>query len=334
MRRLGFLLALLGGCGGMVRPSTDVGDGSPAEDATRPDVQSGDGGGVTDSSLTSDANAWTDDGASEATIGDGAGEADAVLDASDGGVCDPGAASWSPASLPGLVLWLEASAVSPPSGSQISLWPDLSPAGNDAVQTVPAYQPTFEAAAVGGLPAMRFDGNLTFFTIADSASLQWGTGDYTLMVIGQFASSGVPDQFFYQKVTASAPWYGPSLFVNSDKPSLDTRATSQLAQYTLITSAHDGLGDAPHLFGGRRFGSSLEVRVDGASDGVTTVPSLDISAAGSYATMGQNGYSPQPGFQALDGTIAEVVAVGGPIASADLQTLECHLLLKYGVAHK
>jgi len=334
MRGFGLFLVLLGGCGGMVHASSDTGGGSPTEDAPGPDVQSEGSGGAMDSSVTSDADAWAEASASEAGTGDGSGEADTSFDASDGSVCDPGAVSWSPASLPGLVLWLEGSAVSPPSGSRVSLWPDLSPAGNDAVQTVPTYQPTFETAAIAGLPAMRFDGNLTFFTIADSPSLRWGTGDYTLVVVGQFASAGVPDQFFYQKVTASAPWYGPSLFVNSDKPSLDTRATSQLEEFTLVTSGHDGLGDAPHLFGGRRFGSSLEVRIDGASDGVTTVPPIDISAAGSYATMGQNGYSPQPGFQALDGTIAEVVAVGGPIASADLQSLECHLLAKYGVAHK
>jgi hypothetical protein len=60
----------------------------------------------------------------------------------------------------------------------------------------------------------------------------------------------------YQKVLDGPPFDGPALFVKSDKPAVDTRVTSQ---------------------------------------------------------------------------IAEVVAVKGSIADADLHSLECHLLAKYGI---
>jgi hypothetical protein len=119
--------------------------------------------------------------------------------------------------------------------------------------------------------------------------------------------------------------------VNSDKPTQNTTATSQVQEYVYATSKN-GLEGAPHLLTGRRFGSTLEIRVDGTSEAQTVITTpVDVSAPGWAGIIGQDGYNPTPGFQALQGDIAEMIAVQGTLADADLRKLECHLLLKYGL---
>jgi hypothetical protein len=255
------------------------------------------------------------------------------MTAADGG-CASTLLSWSPSVVPGLVVWLDAAkgaGVVP--GSPVSLWPDQSPAHNDASQSTSTEQPILEASAIGGLPAVRFDGNTTFLSIADSNSIEWGTGDFAVEVIARFSVTlGNVNQALFQKSTRDAPYDGPQLFVNAGLPSTDTTAMAALSSQVYVVSSHDGFNDAPHLFGVRRFGTTLEVRADGTSEGETSAaPPIDVSAPGMPAIIGQNGYVPNPGSEALQGDIAEVVAVRGTVSDSDLRSLECHLMLKYGL---
>ena len=63
-----------------------------------------------------------------------------------------------PASLPGLVLWLQADALTGlADGAPVATWPDRSGAGNSATQALASKQPAFRSGVVGGLPAVQFD---------------------------------------------------------------------------------------------------------------------------------------------------------------------------------
>lgn len=63
-----------------------------------------------------------------------------------------------PASLPGLVLWLQADALTGlADGAPVATWPDRSGAGNHATQAVASKQPTFRGVVVNGLPAVSYD---------------------------------------------------------------------------------------------------------------------------------------------------------------------------------
>jgi hypothetical protein len=72
----------------------------------------------------------------------------------------------------GLQIWLRADSGVKQNGATVSLWTDLSPAGNSAVQEKPAAQPTFVANAAAGRPALRFDG------IDDALVLPEGFADF------------------------------------------------------------------------------------------------------------------------------------------------------------
>ncbi len=88
-----------------------------------------------------------------------------------------------------------------------------------------------------------------------------------------------------------------------------------------------------HLLGGRRTGNTLEIRVDGQSSGTLTDGSVavDVSAAGANAAIGANGGNLSPEFQQLHGDVAEIVAVHGTLAPADLASLEQYLMTRYAI---
>jgi PKD repeat protein len=70
---------------------------------------------------------------------------------------DPGPFE-DPASLPGLVLWLQADALTGlAEGAPVVTWPDRSGAGNHAAQAVAGKRPLYRAGIVNGLPAVQFD---------------------------------------------------------------------------------------------------------------------------------------------------------------------------------
>ncbi|HET7693685.1 MAG TPA: S8 family serine peptidase [Gemmatimonadota bacterium] len=63
-----------------------------------------------------------------------------------------------PASLPGLVLWLQSNALTGlAEGAPVVTWPDRSGAGNHASQAVASKRPVYRGAVVNGLPAVQFD---------------------------------------------------------------------------------------------------------------------------------------------------------------------------------
>lgn len=63
-----------------------------------------------------------------------------------------------PASLPGLVLWLQADALTGlADGAPVTTWPDRSGAGNHATQGVASKQPTFRVGVANGLSGVLFD---------------------------------------------------------------------------------------------------------------------------------------------------------------------------------
>ncbi|HJR54448.1 MAG TPA: S8 family serine peptidase [Gemmatimonadota bacterium] len=70
---------------------------------------------------------------------------------------DPGPFE-DPASLPGLVLWLQADALSGlAEGAPVVTWPDRSGAGNHAAQAVAGKRPAYRNGMINGLPAVQFD---------------------------------------------------------------------------------------------------------------------------------------------------------------------------------
>lgn len=68
-----------------------------------------------------------------------------------------GSSAWSPASIPGLILWLDASRITGlNAGDAVTTWADLTGNGWDATQATASKKPTYQV--VSGLPVVQTDG--------------------------------------------------------------------------------------------------------------------------------------------------------------------------------
>jgi hypothetical protein len=252
---------------------------------------------------------------------DAPGGSDAAID---------GTQPFTPTQLTGLVLWLDANQGVVTSQSKVSTWMDRSGRNNNAGQSVAAIQPSLVTGVVNNLPAIRFAN--TALQITDSATLQWGTDDFAIFIVGSYKNASTGYGMFLSKQEAPYPYRGPSLWGNYTLPSMNTGIGLQLenttTQYAISTAGkNDGV---VRLYTGRRAGNTMEVRVNGAVQGMATATPNDVSAAGRAIFIGG-----APGTntvtQGLDGDIAEIVAVHGALTAAELTQLESYLKAKYAL---
>jgi hypothetical protein len=70
-----------------------------------------------------------------------------------------GAAAWTPASIAGLKVWLDASQITGLNdGDAVATWSDLSGLANDVTQATASQKPTYKTAILNGRAVVRFDG--------------------------------------------------------------------------------------------------------------------------------------------------------------------------------
>jgi hypothetical protein len=325
--------ALGGGCGG--GDSTIIGnapDSGGGNDGSLLAETGGDDGGL--DSATNPDSPSSDDGSPNDSS-----------QANDGGDADAG---FNVGSVPNLVLWLDAAKGVTLTQGKVSLWADQTVNHNDASQSASARQPSVTAQAINGLPGIHFDaggdagivvgGQL--LTIADSASLEWGTGDFLIEAVLRYDNTPSLDPVtsygvIYNKEPpppGSASGGGPALFANSPIGPSQSGSTAFVAAVdpsdavlSAATGNNDGKG---HLVASARNGTTLEIRVGGASSGTKTIPTVNVDATNTPVRIGADG---DANLARLDGDIAEIIAVKGTVAASDLNGIEAYLKSKYGL---
>lgn len=80
--------------------------------------------------------------------------------------------SFTPATIPGLLLWLEADMGITLNGSTVSAWADQSGQGNHATQATGGIQPEFIASAINSKPVVRFASTKSLSITGSGASLK------------------------------------------------------------------------------------------------------------------------------------------------------------------
>jgi hypothetical protein len=258
-----------------------------------------------------------------------------------GFVCQ-GTCKWTPRALGGrLALWLDASLGVTLAGSKVSGWSDQSGQGNHAAQVTDARRPTVEPNAISGRPGIKFnplDTDNQFLTVADASSLQFGTGEFTILIVAKASKNDEDYSNFLNKQEAFAPYPGPSLWLNlpnepPSDPAHDGKLMFQVAFNATGEAATIGHGfdsGAPFILTGRRIGlNTIRVRVNGVeADGTLGAdnPSRDVSAPGRPLTIGANGNMDAQNVRA---SIGEIIAIKGSVSASDLAGLESYLEAKY-----
>jgi hypothetical protein len=239
--------------------------------------------------------------------------------------------AWSPSDLgTSLVVWLDANkGITADTFDIISAWADQSSAHNDA-SPVPALAPKRVMNAVNGLPAIQFEGQFgTSLQIADSATLQWGTGDFAVFEVISYTNPASGDNstgygLLWGKLDNGGN--GLALFGN-DGAAGNGAIRAQLQQGVYASSPGTSYNDGRwHYVAAIRTAPALYVRADGSSASWGNAPQ-DIGNVGSNVLIGA-----RPSMtQMLKGEIAEIVAVKGTLASGDLTKMEAYLKGKYGL---
>ena len=265
-------------------------------------------------------------------------------------------APFNPANVNGLVLWLEADVASsitlatPDAGPQkVTKWADQTVHKNDANGLLQFFgrNPSVKASAINKLPAVHFDqgiqnqtsGQMLFINDNTDLSLQWGTGDFFVAIVGDFdnnTSNGtnLGVGCFFTKATFpngfQSPPVGLYLYGNVPGSSINPSvgmifSTSNTANDFVTTTNAYNNGNA-HLFAIRRRGAKLDLLVDGTSVASSTSNSVDVTAAKTQIRIGADG---DANLFRLDGDIGEILAVKGALSQSDEQGLGAYLKAKW-----
>lgn len=181
--------------------------------------------------------------------------------------------------LPGLVLWSEAKRIEGLAiGDAIGTWADLSGLGKDHTQTTAAAKPTLQV--VNGRYVVRTEGTDDFLTRADDADFDFGTGDFTIIVV---LSTSDTDAMVFQKGDTG----GWAYYIGgaTNQPQFGVGGANNISG----TALNDGTAT---LMVGGRIGTGCEFWRNGISQGTFvaagTVSSASASAIGANTAGGSN----------------------------------------------
>ena len=324
-----FLFAFLAACGGTDSTLFDAGDN--------------------DTGTGNDASPGNDSGP-DGTTSDGA-----ITDGTpfDMILFDTGT-PFDPAKVNGLVLWLEADvgASIVQQNGRITQWKDQTSHHNDANgstnSSTQGRNPTLKSGQINSLDAVHFNkgqpnGPANMLSVADNAdkSLQWGTGDFYVAIVGEFDnnpndSNGAQFQtgnFFSKNISPSFNSYTGVAFYgnlptpqNTVIPGLLYMTSNQLNDFAYTATAYNT--NKPHVFGIRRQGNTIDLYVDGTSvNSATATQNVDVSNANIPIRIGADG---DANLLRLDGDIGEVYAVEGALAQGDQGSIHAYLKKKWG----
>lgn len=257
----------------------------------------------------------------------------------------PDSATFSPSSLTGLVLWLDASkGVTSDGSNKVTAWSDQSGKGNHAAYVASdasvAGPPLLIANGVNGHPAIQFGNpggtpSTTRLQIADSASLRLGTGDFYITAVAMWTNGdpGTPNSnvwgLFYHK--ADHPTYSGGLHFFGSFPdpipdgTLGGGVSAGVSAATATKKLNNGTWRQIAFV---RSGGTLTVRVNGTPDGTPTASATancDATNLPAYIGALYND------FHVLQGKIAEMILVSGPLPANDVTKVESYLKAKYAL---
>ncbi len=291
-----------GDAGGESGASSGVGvDGSSG--GANPDGSSGSSTSSSSGSSSGSSGSSSSSGSSTSSSGSGAGEA----------------GPWSPAMLPGLVVWLDDTkgvVQSTTVSGAVARWLDQSGTGNDATpvntQGAAGFNFTIDPAVVNGHDAIVCPGNGTYLQISDGSTVEFGTGDFGIVAVAKFAAP----EYVWEKVDPNGGGPGLALGFQSGNYQL----SSEPGANVVLAAAHL---DAFHIVAGR--GAQFYLAADGlTATGPASTSDLSYPN-GHVALCFQSGASPTGATNEL----AELIVVKGTLSDADLARTVAYLGVKF-----
>lgn len=225
--------------------------------------------------------------------------------------------NWTPKSIPGLALWLDAADSSTISiGTGVSQWSDKSGNGINAVQAVANNQPAYQLSVFNGRNAVYFDG--TNDEMAASANAVLNVTEMTMAVVFRRDSDGMSGV-----VTKSSVGINPNGFglYTRTGPATWFQGDDGEAAFCTISGAYTNLSLA--VIRGTANTQNLRLNGSESSDGAVT----SSYAANLPLRLGVR----RAGTEFFVGHICEVLFWPSVISAASELTLRNWLRAKWGI---
>lgn len=246
----------------------------------------------------------------------GGGEGDASTDAgTPTTLCHNGACfALSESVRTNLVLLLWPSNL-PELDAPVSVWADQSGRGNNALALYPSAPPHVIAGGVRLDPNQLGSG----FIVGDSASMDFGSEDFAVIVVAGLTSSANPVSFFRQ--SDGARMNARQISLDWVLSSASTGRPQGTVNDTRVMTGMDLSVPAVRAYTLRRTTDHLEVSVNEVIVASSDLPVPGASTTSSAeAFIGVGGYFGSP----VD-SVQAVIAVRGPISSTELNQLQAFL---------
>lgn len=221
--------------------------------------------------------------------------------------------SFSPASIPGLKLWLDASQiVGLNDGDAVSTWSDASGNGFDATQSVGVVKPVYKTGIRNGKPVVRFD----------------GVDDYLLNA--SFAVNQPSTWFVVVTTTGGSPSF--RFIVDAHDPGTAREALI----YTVATTKWSTYANVFLDESGTTAGStwkSVQAVFNGASSSIVVGGTTTAGNPGSSNLSGGYNIGTIAGTPAyfFGGDIAEMGCYDSVLSAGNLAALQTYLNAKYAL---
>lgn len=226
-----------------------------------------------------------------------------------------------------MVAWLKASGITNiGNGAGVTVWPDSTGNGFNAVQAIPGNQPTFASSAINGGPAVRFNS-------ANSSYLWLGRpvqDDFTIICLFQSTQGLNSGTLYYRgagllsgEVGNVVNDFGTCLFANGS-----ICAGTGNPDVGVVSGAGYNSG-TPHVMTFKRIRSSglVALYVDGNAVGTTGGGTQSLTAPGKLTLGAQQVLN-----NFFTGDIAEVQIYNAALSDTDRLGYERALKCKYGLA--
>lgn len=224
----------------------------------------------------------------------------------------PETAEFTPTQLAGCRLWLVAEAIAGPSdGDPVARWPDGSSDGHDVAQEEERKRPTYRMDAIGGRPAVEFDGADDFLTLSFSEP----STNHTFFFVCDQKSLGGHCNFLFDAQTGRLSLDGAEM-----NPPHNLRWQDRT--WREVAKTVTGLQILTWVFSGRMG----HVFRNGISLGTDTYTPRSL---GGKMALGAN-YSGR--YSRFDGMMAEVIYYNRALTPDELQQVEQYLSNRFGIS--
>jgi len=246
-----------------------------------------------------------------------------------------------PADVGGLALWLDADGthVTKHADNRVSAWSNISGATNNTTpdgvaQRDPARRPLWVAEAIGGQPALKFDGD--DFLNNTASSLVAAGSARTVFLVGRLEdrSTGATVFTFRRSTSAEKPLFGVNLYAGGDPPSMFLVYTDGSHGDRNTPVAESGVAlealRRPFISTHRSAGSGQTIAVDLNGVPLKISNTATVSAEGGLDgfTVGGSENLPDSGWHGL---IAEVLVYDRGLNAAERKQVGLYLANKYDI---